>query len=432
MKITEKKLSIRSIILVTFILPVAVIIISSVAIYITARSVQPQETFDLSYFSDVTPVVSAEISDKNEAASLFDKLINDAVSSGIIRYTKTVPVNIDSIECDNKNVQDIFNFAASSFSGKLSSMYEGASVKYGEDASAVTDVLPGSVPSEFSVETDENDNFTLTLSYTSVFSNMYFIGEDTAAVTLFTTENSGVFSVINKKFIPEKCVYTLKGNSITGEISSLRVARTYMFSANISFVNTLSAIGATPLAMKLTFSDNFDFSYAGIKIEEDIMTLDKNGYDTLTVTPFTEDGLGEDEYSLEFISSDPSVATVDENGQVEAVAESESPVEISVVLKYLGRSFTDKCTVYVVTPTERVTVSDSEISLAKGEKYTLSAEVKPDDATIKDVMFISSDESIVTVSENGEVVAVSEGTATVSAVTSQGLLAAGCVVTVTE
>ena len=46
MKLSEKKLNVKSILLITVILPVFVIVISSVAIYITAKSVQPGSTLD--------------------------------------------------------------------------------------------------------------------------------------------------------------------------------------------------------------------------------------------------------------------------------------------------------------------------------------------------------------------------------------------------
>lgn len=431
MKFTEKKLNIKSILLITIILPVMVILASSVAIYITAKSVQPQDTFDMSLLSDEKDIVFSAPSDAKDASALFDKLITGAVNSSVLKYSGSVPVTIDKTECGNKNIQDILEFASSSFSSEFSAMYETHEIKYGEDASLLLSLLPGSVPSSFTAETSEDGSFTLTLNYTSVFNNMYFIGDDTAAVNTFITENTGVFSVINQKFIPEKCVYTLVCDSKTGEISSLDITRTYDFSANIAFQNTLSGIGSTYLNMKLTFKDNYVFSYAGIKIEEDIMTLDKNGYDTLTVTPYTEDGLKEDEFSLKFSSSDPSVAAVDENGQVEAVKESETPVEISVELNYLGKTFSDTCTVYVVKEVERISISETELSLQKGDTHTLSAEVKPDDATVKSVIFVSSDETVIKVDENGLITAINEGTATITAVTKQGALAAICTVTVT-
>ena len=54
-----------------------------------------------------------------------------------------------------------------------------------------------------------------------------------------------------------------------------------------------------------------------------------------------------EKYSVRFISSDESIATVDEMGYVKGVKASEKPVTITVELEYLGEKFTDECTVYV-------------------------------------------------------------------------------------
>ena len=48
MKLSEKKLSLKAVIFLTVLIPIVVIAASSIAIIITAKSVQPQETADAS------------------------------------------------------------------------------------------------------------------------------------------------------------------------------------------------------------------------------------------------------------------------------------------------------------------------------------------------------------------------------------------------
>lgn len=64
-------------------------------------------------------------------------------------------------------------------------------------------------------------------------------------------------------------------------------------------------------------------------------------------------------------------------------------------------------------------VTDGKATLKKGDKLTLAAQVTPDDAYYQDVTWTSSDPEVATVSEDGVVTAVSGGTATITAASSQ-------------
>ncbi len=431
MKLSEKKLNLKSIILVTIILPVLVIAASSIAIYITAKSVQPQDTADPSLFEVKEMAIKAVPKNEEDALTLLTKLFDSAVKSGIVKYNSHTDVYIEEFTCENKSVQDFFTFASGDIASKLSSFYESSSIKYGEDTSAILSVLPGSAPTEVQAEITAQNILVMTLTYNTVFNNMYFLTDDTAAVKLFTTENAGVFSVINEKFVPEIFVFTLTANAENGNLLSFTVDRAYNYSSNISFKNSLSPIGSTPFEMKLQFSEIYNFSYAGIEIEENIMTLKEGDYDTLTVTPFVEEGLDESEYSLSFSSYDKYL-TVDKNGQITAVKNCDKPIAVRVTLEYLGKTFSDVCMVYVVKPVETVRISATALTLKKNETHTLSAEIKPDDATIKDIVWISSDEETVRVNQSGLVTANKNGSATISAVSGQGFIVAKCTVTVTD
>jgi uncharacterized protein YjdB len=80
---------------------------------------------------------------------------------------------------------------------------------------------------------------------------------------------------------------------------------------------------------------------------------------------------------------------------------------------------------------EGVTLSQSKLSLKVGSESKLTATVTPADATDPTVTWKSGNESVATVTD-GVVKGLSEGTATISVVTTDGLKTASCLVDVTD
>ena len=79
-----------------------------------------------------------------------------------------------------------------------------------------------------------------------------------------------------------------------------------------------------------------------------------------------------------------------------------------------------------------VKISNSNLTLGVNGTAQLTAEVQPDNAANKNVRWTSSDSTIVKVDENGNITALKEGTATVTAtaISGSGRYSADCVVTV--
>ena len=107
-------------------------------------------------------------------------------------------------------------------------------------------------------------------------------------------------------------------------------------------------------------------------------------------------------------SSKTTVATVDENGKVTAVASGEA-----IITATAGKA-TATCKVTVTTPVEEVTLSQDSLFLKVDETATLTATVKPADADEKTVTWESDDENVATV-KNGVVTAVGKGKANITA-----------------
>lgn len=141
---------------------------------------------------------------------------------------------------------------------------------------------------------------------------------------------------------------------------------------------------------------------------------------TATVSPSNADN-----QSVTWDSNDKSVATVS-NGKVTALKAGST----SITVKSVDGGFTASCAVTVVAKTvdvSSVTLSKSELTLTEGESETITATVKPDDATDKTVSWSSSDPAVATV-DGGKITALKEGTATITA--KAGDKTASCKVTV--
>lgn len=118
-----------------------------------------------------------------------------------------------------------------------------------------------------------------------------------------------------------------------------------------------------------------------------------------------------EKFTIEWTSSDESVATVDETGTVTAVAAGEANVTASVKDADIAASTHIKV---VVTPTG-VAAPESIDLVTNGENTKdLDAKLVPADATDVKLAYESSDESVATVDETGKVTAVANGECTIT------------------
>lgn len=132
-----------------------------------------------------------------------------------------------------------------------------------------------------------------------------------------------------------------------------------------------------------------------------------------------------DALDMHYMSSDPAVVMVDESGCLAALRAGTAEVALS---SRDGTITASKTIEVVVTPTG-ISTTDA-LTLTAGEAATLETAVAPDDATHVTIRYTSSDNAIATVSDAGEVTAVTAGEADITAAVDGTALAAVCHVTV--
>lgn len=142
-----------------------------------------------------------------------------------------------------------------------------------------------------------------------------------------------------------------------------------------------------------------------------------------TVTP-------DDAYdsSITWSSSDPSVATVDNDGLVTAITKGVAKIIVSA---NDGSGIQSECSVHVDLLVKDIQISETEIGLEPGESKQLIVTILPEDAFVKDVVWTSEDENIASIDSQGTVIALNVGTTNISVKTTDGSnLTATCKVTV--
>ena len=132
--------------------------------------------------------------------------------------------------------------------------------------------------------------------------------------------------------------------------------------------------------------------------------------------------------SVAWTSSDTSVATVDQNGLVSAIAVGRCIITCTAKD---GSGMSASCSVRVARLVTSITLNETSLSLNSGDTHTLTATVSPSDATDKGITWSSSNTGVATVDANGLVTAIAAGTCTITATAKDGSgVVATCVVTV--
>lgn len=262
------------------------------------------------------------------------------------------------------------------------------------------------------------------------------VAEGTATITAKAGDKTATCSVtVTKKVVAVESV-TLDKSSLElneGETATLTATvkpdnasdKTVTWSSSKTSVATVDANGkvtavaegnATITAKAGNKSATCSVTVTKNVVAVESITLDKSSLElnegetaTLVATVKPDNATNK---TVTWSSSRTSVATVDANGKVTAVAEGTATITAQAGDK------TASCTVTVkkkVVAVESVTLDKSSLELTEGETATLTATVKPDNATNKTVTWSSSNASIATVDQNGKVTAVAEGTATITA-----------------
>ena len=223
------------------------------------------------------------------------------------------------------------------------------------------------------------------------------------------TEKEVVWSVENDELVDIVAIDALSVKVIAQKEGETTVTATSVDGSNLTATCRI-VIEPTPVCGIALDTTSVDLLVA------EIITL------SVTITPETATVK-----DVEWTSSDETVATV-ENGVVTAHNVGLATITATTTD---GTNLSASCEVTVnAIPVESIVLDKNAITIKTSETITLSATIMPENATIHDVVWSTSDESVATV-DAGFVTALGVGKATITATTTDGTnLSASCEVTV--
>ena len=316
---------------------------------------------------------------------------------------------------------------------QLSAGFLPKEINYGENTAwALPDLSALPLPEEYTAECTEDGVFQLTLRYGAAAKNI--TSEESAGnMNAVIAGFSDIMEVKSSAFSAKDAVIYAEINGTSGILRRLDIRVGYQFSLDGTFTGKHSNYGDQTVAFRLTEETDYRISRAGVYFGANVYYIPQKGTHSLDVSVNVPEGFTAEDYKITYTSSDERVLTVDENGVITPRALSEKSVTVTAMLEYTKETgvFFDVCDVYVTVPVKGVSLSNKELSLAAGQTQTLTAGIAPQDATIKNIIWMSEDEAVATVDENGLVTAVAPGETKIIAVTEDGHYSKSCVVTVT-
>ena len=359
-KNTKNALSMKAKVAMLICIPLVVIVICSVVIVVTVHKMEntpgsdkPQPT--------AQPVMTAPKSDEDasvQANELLSSILNNTDAQTVCSTSVSVDIVNSNLSESGKHLLD---FAAEKMGGAIAAGFyndENYSSSYGS-ANKLTDGILPAKNAKVTFAKDENGAFSYILPPAEGFDGLFAPSDETMAgcaaekiMEFYSADECR--AKVNKDAV----WVSLTADPMTGKLDSVAKIRTFTAEVSLSFQDGET----TKITAQITVTGTIAVSFAGIEIEQDIIEIHKNGYEELAVKANVDENASQEDFTVSFVSSDPSVCTVSDNGMIEAVSVSDSPVTVTVTLVYLGKTYTDSCLVYVTESGNTLTAINGMLS----------------------------------------------------------------------
>lgn len=242
------------------------------------------------------------------------------------------------------------------------------------------------------------------------------ITESVTSITLKTGTSEVMFVGARYTIVPEILPIDAQDKSVTYFCSDETIA-------TVDAYGVVTALKGGECDIVVTTNDRQLTAYCHITVKEYVstITLDKTftyiNIGNSTKLNVTLESDSASNRSVVWGSSDESIVTVDGEGNIYG-----NKIGTAVVTAAAadGGGAIATCVVQVVEPVTGIRFNDTTMNMYKGDTRKISVTVSPSSATVKALVWESSDPAIATVDEDGEVTAVAPGKCKITATSTDG------------
>ena len=245
---------------------------------------------------------------------------------------------------------------------------------------------------------------------------------DSTSITLIEGENHNLTATISPSNAENQKVLWSSNNS---SVASVKDGIVTAIKVGIATITAKSDDGGKTATCTVTVEAKA-IPVTGVTLDKTSYKMIEGDEITLTATVNPENATNK---NVSWSSSNAAVASVD-NGKVTALKAGTTIITV----KTEDGNKTATCTVTVeakTIPVTGVTLDKTSYEMTEGDEITLTATVKPENATNKNVSWSSSNAAVASV-DNGKVKALKAGTTIITVKTEDGNKTATCEITVRE
>ncbi|HBC83948.1 MAG TPA: hypothetical protein DCZ30_00380, partial [Clostridiales bacterium] len=139
-----------------------------------------------------------------------------------------------------------------------------------------------------------------------------------------------------------------------------------------------------------------------IDVNIDNTTIQKGERKKLQVTIYPQEA---NSHKVQYISSNPNVATVDNEGNITAIRSG----KVTITVKAEENNVQNQIEITVYSKVTNIILDQKEIYMQVGDTFQINAGLEPEDANDKNILYSSSNTDVAVITENGIITAKKEG-----------------------